>query len=357
MNYKTIIKSIIFAAAFILSAAAVFRGDDPGMNVNEVCDIRGGCGLPQDDAELRKLLTPEQYRIVRENGTEAPFKNAYWDNKKEGLYLDVVSGEPLFASADKFDSGTGWPSFTAPVDPDAVTYVKDKTRGMVRIEVRSAKANSHLGHLFKDGPAPSGLRYCINSGSLKFVERSALKEAGLEKYAGLFNTAAASYQTQKLSRVMFGAGCFWGVEAYFKRITGVCSTQTGYSGGTIANPDYKLVCSGDTMHAEIVLIEYDPRIISFNTMLSHFFKIHDPSSLNRQGGDIGTQYRSAIFFYDDSQQKAAVDHIASLEKSGKYNKKIVTEVKAASKFYDAEEYHQDYLDKNPGGYCHIPIED
>lgn len=345
-----------FGAALLFAASALIKGDGPVNDNIEKC--RSACGLPADDAELRNLLTPEQYRIIRENGTEAPFQNAYWDNKKEGLYLDAVSGDPLFSSTDKFDSGTGWPSFTAPVDPDAVVYRRDKSHGMTRIEVRSARADSHLGHLFADGPAPAGLRYCINSASLRFVESSELKNAGLDEYLRLFTSEArVAVEKRRLEKIMFGAGCFWGVEAYFKKVPGVRSTQAGYSGGTTENPDYKRVCAGDTMHAEVVLIEYDPRIVSFNTMLGHFFKIHDPTSLNRQAGDVGTQYRSAIFYYDERQKTAAEEYIALLEKSGRHCRKIVTELKAAARFYDAEEYHQDYLDKNPGGYCHIHIED
>lgn len=129
------------------------------------------CGLPQDDAELRKLLTPEQYRIMVENGTEAPFRNAYWDNHEEGLYVDAISGVPLFSSADKFDSRSGWPSFTRPIDSAAIVEIEDLSHGMMRVEVRAKDSNSHLGHVFDDGPAPTGLRYCINSASLKFIPK------------------------------------------------------------------------------------------------------------------------------------------------------------------------------------------
>lgn len=129
------------------------------------------CGLPQDEAELKKLLTPEQYQIMVENGTEAPFRNAYWDHHETGIYLDAISGEPLFSSFDKFDSGTGWPSFTKPISPSALKELPDYSHGMVRVEIRSASSNSHLGHLFDDGPAPTFKRYCINSASLKFVPK------------------------------------------------------------------------------------------------------------------------------------------------------------------------------------------
>lgn len=148
------------------------------------CDLV--CGLPENDAELRKMLTPEQYEIVAKNGTERPFQNAYWDNHEEGLYVDVVSGEPLFASVDKFDSGTGWPSFTQPVKPQVVKEISDRSHGMTRVEVRSGKSNSHLGHVFDDGPGPSGLRYCINSASLRFIPVEKLKEEGYEAYLPMF---------------------------------------------------------------------------------------------------------------------------------------------------------------------------
>jgi methionine-R-sulfoxide reductase len=129
------------------------------------------CGLPNDDKELRKLLTPEQYRIMVENGTERPFQNAYWDNHEPGIYVDAISGTPLFSSDDKFDSGSGWPSFTKPISPDVVNEHTDTSHGMVRVEVRAKDSNSHLGHVFDDGPGPTGLRYCINSASLKFIPK------------------------------------------------------------------------------------------------------------------------------------------------------------------------------------------
>ena len=129
------------------------------------------CGLPSDERELRKLLTPEQYKIMVENGTERPFHNEYWDHHEEGIYVDAISGEPLFSSADKFDSGSGWPSFTKPLNPNAVKEIVDRSHGMVRTEVRSQVSNSHLGHVFDDGPGPTGLRYCINSAALKFIPK------------------------------------------------------------------------------------------------------------------------------------------------------------------------------------------
>lgn len=157
------------------------------INVTEAREMKDW--VKPSDAELRKTLTELQYDVTQKEDTERPFKNEYWDNKEPGIYVDVVSGEPLFSSLDKFDSGTGWPSFTRPLEPQNITEHKDRKFFMVRTEVRSKHADSHLGHLFDDGPQPTGLRYCVNSASLRFIPVSKLEEEGYGEYASLFAQA------------------------------------------------------------------------------------------------------------------------------------------------------------------------
>ncbi len=304
--------------------------------------------LPESDAELRKLLTPEQYDVMRQNGTEAPFQNEYWDNHRQGLYVDRITGDILFSSADKFDSGTGWPSFTQPIDQSNVTEKRDVGHGMVRVEVRSKKSNSHLGHVFEDGPEPTGFRYCINSASLRFISLEHMEREGYGEYLSLFHQGTKKAQAsskEKTQIATFAAGCFWGVEDAFRSIPGVFKTEVGYTGGHTKNPTYEQVCSDATGHAEAVQIEFDSAKISYTKLLEAFWSLHDPTTVNRQGPDIGSNYRSAVFYHSPEQEKEAKALKTKLAKLGTFKRPIVTEIVPAQKFYAAEDYHQQYFEK------------
>jgi peptide methionine sulfoxide reductase msrA/msrB len=301
--------------------------------------------------QLRKTLSPAQFQVTQNAGTEPPFDNAFWDNHQPGLYVDVATGEPLFSSTDKFDSGTGWPSFTKPVETGRVAEATDGTHGMSRTEVRSVGGASHLGHVFDDGPAPTGLRYCINSASLRFIPVDKLEAEGYGAYLPLFGKKQAQ---ATLETAVLAGGCFWGMEEILRQIPGVVETQVGYTGGKTNHPNYEAVHTGATGHAEAVKIVFDPSKLSYDDLLEKwFFRMHDPTTKNRQGNDLGTQYRSAIFVTSPEQRKVADQAKARAQASGRWKSPIVTEIIEAGPFTPAEDYHQKYLEKNPGGYsCH-----
>ncbi len=274
--------------------------------------------VEKTEAEWQKALTKDQFYILRKKGTESPFTHPYNDNKKPGTYLCTGCENPLFSSNTKFKSGTGWPSFWAPYSSKSVNIGEDNSYGMSRDEVVCARCDGHLGHVFGDGPKPTGLRYCINGESLLFSPQK--------------GTAAA----------VFAQGCFWCVEEIFEAVRGVSEVVSGYAGGTEKNPTYKQVGSGSTGHAEAVEVQYDPNKISYEELLKVYFNAGDITQVNGQGNDRGKQYRSVIF-YKSEQEKAQIEaYIKELD-----NPKIAVEVLPLQKFYKAEQYHQDFVKRNP----------
>ena len=286
------------------------------------------------DNEWKKILTPEQFRVMRKAGTEKPFSGEYNDHDLLGVYNCAGCDTPLFPSRTKYDHGTGWPSFISPVDEENIEYHEDFSLVMKRIEVRCATCGSHLGHVFDDGPAPSRRHFCINSVSLEFSSNAPTKKEEMKKTP-----------SEELQIATFAAGCFWGVEDKFGKIEGVVRTEVGYTGGTADNPSYQQVCRGNTGHAEAVHVLYDPTIVSYAELLDAFFRLHDPTQLNMQGPDIGSQYRSVIFYHNEDQKKDAKKMIKKWGNSGRFHAPIVTQIMPASDFFPAEEYHQKFYQK------------
>ena len=294
--------------------------------------------IVKSEDQWKERLSSEEYRVLREKGTERPFSGKYNKFFEDGTYLCAACGQELFASDSKYDSGSGWPAFSSTANDTGVASHEDRSLGMARTEVTCSRCGGHLGHVFEDGPEPTGMRYCVNSASLEF------QAAG----------EAAADDNKELEAVVLGAGCFWCTEAAFEWVDGVTNVDVGYMGGEKRDADYKKVCSGQTGHAEVARITYDPKRVSFQRILDLYFAIHDPTTLNRQGVDVGPQYRSVIFYSTEEQKAAAQKAVEAL--NAKYADPVVTQVVPAAEYYLAEDYHQDYFRNNPeAGYCQAVI--
>lgn len=290
------------------------------------------CGGEATESTMYRELTPEEEAVIVHRGTERPFTGEYLHHDEAGVYTCRRCGAELYRSTDKFDSHCGWPSFDDEI-PGAVERIPDPDG--IRIEIRCANCGGHLGHVFiGEGMTPKNTRHCVNSISLDFVpegEESSATEEGYE-------------------RAIFASGCFWGVEYQFKQKEGVISTTVGYTGGHAEDPTYREVCSYTTGHAEAVEVIFDPDMVTYEELAKLFFETHDFTQVNRQGPDIGDQYRSEIFYLNDEQKEIAESLIVELTDMG-YD--VATRVTEASEFYPAEDYHQDYYAKTGGTpYCH-----
>jgi peptide methionine sulfoxide reductase msrA/msrB len=294
--------------------------------------------LNVSDAEWKKVLPPDLYAVAREADTERAFTGKMWQSETKGTYYCAACGLKLFKSEQKFVSSCGWPSFFEQENKNSVVFKDDNSYGMKRIEALCGRCNSHLGHLFDDGPEPTGKRYCMNAISLDFVPDGVTSTTG------------------NLETIVLGGGCFWCVEAVYENLEGVKSVYSGYAGGTVENPSYEEVCTGRTGAAEVVEITYDKSKTNLDEIFQVFFTVHDPTTLNRQGADAGTQYRSAIFYKNENEKKAAESLIKELNEKVFANK-IVTTLEPLQKFYKAESYHQGYYQNNKNQpYCQMVIQ-
>ena len=292
------------------------------------------------DDEWKKILPEDLYQVARHADTERAFTGKMWNSETKGTYYCAACGNKLFRSNQKFTSSCGWPSFFEQENKNSVIFKDDNSYGMKRIEALCGRCDSHLGHLFDDGPEPTGKRYCMNAVSLDFVPDNAIAES-----------------KGNMETITLGGGCYWCVEAVYENLTGVQSVASGFAGGTVDNPSYEEVCTGRTGAAEVVEITYDKTKTNLDEIFQVFFTVHDPTTLNRQGADEGTQYRSAIFYKNDEQKKAAESIIAELTKNNVYSSKIVTTLEPFKKFYKADDYHQNYYENNKNQpYCQMVIQ-
>lgn len=293
------------------------------------------------NAEWKKVLSPDLYAVAREANTERAFTGTMWNSEAKGTYYCAACGLKLFRSNQKFTSSCGWPSFFEQENKNSVVFEKDNSFGMQRIEALCGRCNSHLGHLFDDGPEPTGKRYCMNAISLDFVPDGTVVQ----------NNKA------NLETIVLGGGCYWCVEAVYENLDGVEKVVSGFAGGKVANPSYEEVCTGTTGAAEVVEITYDKTKTNLDEIFKVFFTVHDPTTLNRQGADVGTQYRSVIFYKNEEQKKAAESIIAELNSNSVYSSKIVTTLEPFKAFYKAEDYHQNYYQNNKNQpYCEMVIQ-
>lgn len=284
--------------------------------------------------KLRKL-TPEERQVIEDKGTETPFSGEYEKNFAAGLYGCRRCGALLYRSEDKFDARCGWPSFD---DSVLGAVLRNPDADGRRTEITCRRCGAHLGHVFSGEKLTSkDTRHCVNSLSLRFLPQKESGNAWKEAY--------------------FAGGCFWCIEAAFKLVKGVTGVVSGYAGGKTPNPMYEQVSSGKTGHAETVRITYDAKEISYEGLLDVFFAVHDPTTLNRQGADVGSQYRSAVFYADDLQREIAEKYLSLLEKESALDAPVVTKIEPLGAFYEAESYHQDYFARNPdAAYCQAVID-
>lgn len=280
-------------------------------------------------------LTKEEKQVILKKGTEMPFTGEYESNKSEGTYICRQCNAPLYTSQDKFESNCGWPSFDDEIDGAVQQFPDADGR---RTEIVCANCKGHLGHVFTgEGYTDKDTRHCVNSISLKFISKD-------EKMPEVISNSS-------LEIAYLASGCFWGTEYHLQKLEGVKSTTVGYMGGDTEYPSYKEVCTGETGHAEAVKVVFDSKLVSYEELLKLYFETHDPTQVNGQGPDIGTQYRSEVFYTSQDQKEVAEKIIQMLEDKGY---KVATQLSAAVPFYDAEDYHQDYYDnKGSSPYCHI----